>query len=81
MKTSAHTLHEFIGNNISSHAIFSHRWEDDEVTFPDFVDDEGQTWSDGIKSLAVMLEQLELIWMCTNICLVALGAGFGLRLW
>jgi hypothetical protein len=35
LNTSALAFHDFMGDNISSYAILSHRWEDEEVTFRD----------------------------------------------
>lgn len=35
LNTKTHRLEEFIGENVPSYAILSHRWENEEVTFKD----------------------------------------------
>lgn len=37
INTETHRLDEFIGDDIPSYAILSHTWEEDEVTYQDFV--------------------------------------------
>jgi hypothetical protein len=41
LNTSTLSLHEFVGDNIPSYAILSHRWEGEEVTFQDLQSGRG----------------------------------------
>jgi hypothetical protein len=41
LNTSTLLLHEFYGDMIPKYAIFSHRWEDSEVTFQDLSEKKG----------------------------------------
>ena len=72
LNTKTCTLREFFGENIPPYAIFSHRWEEEEVTFRDLNEGRKRILKgySKILGLCIQAEKDSLNWAWIDTCCI-----------